>query len=60
MKGNEVGTKGGRVARSGRVWRKSRMSCGTEGTYASRVGLGEDMGQEDSPARIWKQRFETE
>lgn len=52
MEGSKVKTKRGKVARSGRAWRRSRMSCRTE--YALRVGIGEDMGQEGSSARGWK------
>lgn len=40
MEGSEVETKGGRVARSGTAWRKSRLSCGTAGAHVSRVGQG--------------------
>lgn len=40
MEGSEVETKGGRVARSGTAWRKSRLGCRTAGAHASGVGLG--------------------
>lgn len=40
MEGSEVETKGGRVARNGTVWRKSRLSHRTAGAHARRVGLG--------------------
>lgn len=39
MEGSEVETKGGRVARNGTAWRKSRLSCGAAGAHASKVGL---------------------
>lgn len=39
MEGSKVKTKRGRVARSGRTWRRSRMSCRTEG-----MRLGWDLG----------------
>lgn len=40
MEGSVMETKGGRVARSGTAWRKSRLSCRTAGAHGSRVGLG--------------------
>lgn len=40
MEGSKVKTKRGRVARSGRTWRRSRMSCRTEG-----MRLGWDLGR---------------
>lgn len=40
MEGSEVETKAGRVAWSGTAWRKSRLSHGTAGAHARRVGLG--------------------
>lgn len=51
MEGSKVKTKRGRVARSGRTWRQDELQ---DRGYALRVGLGEDMGQEGSPARGWK------